>query len=86
MPFLHRFPLIVNIERKGFRHPTATHQFRFTSNDESKAGNSLYTFISTTYHKVDTQLLQIDGNASKTTHCIYNQALAIHLDYVSNVF
>ena len=82
MPFFHRFPLVVNIQRKRTGYSLTTHQFRTAGYDKSESRNSLDTFIGTADQEVDSQLTNIHRDTSKAAHSIYNQFLAMHLHYM----
>ena len=44
-PFFHRFPLIVNIERKRFGNTLAAHQFRLAGDDKTESRYTLNTLL-----------------------------------------
>ena len=71
MPFFHRFPLVVNIQRKRTGYSLTTHQFRTAGYDKSESRNSLDTFIGTADQEVDSQLTNIHRDNSNATHSIY---------------
>ena len=79
MSFFHRFPLIVNIERKRFGNTLTAHQFRLAGDDKTESRYPLDTFIGAADKKINTQFLYIQRHSAKAAHSIYNQLLSVHL-------
>ena len=81
MPFFHRLPLVVDVERQRTRHALASHQFTATGDDKAETRYALDTFVRTADEEIDAEFLHIQRHAAETAHRIHNQFLAMRLDH-----
>ena len=83
MAFLHRFPLVVDVQRKRAGNAFAAHQFRAAGDDKPEAGHALDTFVGAANQEVDAEFVHVQGDAAKAAHTVYNQFFTMHFDYMS---
>ena len=84
--FFHRFPLGIDVEGKRAGITFGRRHFFFLGDDETKSGNTLYTFVGTADEEIYTQTFDVDRNTAEAAHRIDDECDIFPFDYFGDFF
>lgn len=78
--FLHRVPLVVEVERQGAGHALALFEQAAAGDDESESRHALDALVGAADEEVDAQRGHVDGHAAEAAHGVDDERLAVAFD------